>query len=47
LSIDNSFGSVLISTWDKNEISIEVEIGVKTGSDQKATGWSGRAILLF
>jgi hypothetical protein len=36
LSIENSFGNVIITTWDKNEISVNVEIGVRAGSDEKA-----------
>ncbi|HEY4937010.1 MAG TPA: hypothetical protein VII44_10535 [Puia sp.] len=36
LSIENSFGNVIITTWDKNEIQVEVEIGVRASSDEKA-----------
>jgi hypothetical protein len=36
LSIENSFGNVIITTWDKNEIQVNVEIGVRASSDEKA-----------
>lgn len=36
LSIENSFGNIVISTWDKNEIQVDVEIGVHASSDDKA-----------
>ncbi|HMH33434.1 MAG TPA: hypothetical protein VK543_10410 [Puia sp.] len=36
LEIENSFGNVVINTWDKNEIKVDVEIGVKASSEQKA-----------
>jgi len=36
LSIENSFGNVTISTWDKNEILVDIEIGVRASSDEKA-----------
>ncbi len=36
LSIENSFGNVTITTWDKNEIQVEVEIGVNASSEEKA-----------
>jgi len=36
LSIENSFGNVVINTWDKNEIKVDIEISVKASSDQKA-----------
>jgi len=36
LSIENSFGNVVISTWDKNENQSDIEIGVRASSDQKA-----------
>ncbi|HCL84630.1 MAG TPA: hypothetical protein DIC22_11685 [Chitinophagaceae bacterium] len=36
LSIENSFGNVIITTWDKNEIQVSVEIGVRAPSDEKA-----------
>jgi hypothetical protein len=36
LSIENSFGNVIITTWDKDEIQVEVEIGVNAPSEEKA-----------
>ena len=36
LSIENSFGNVTVATWDKNTIQVEVEIGVRASSDDKA-----------
>jgi hypothetical protein len=36
LSIDNTFGNVIITTWDKNEIQVDIEIGVRAPSDEKA-----------
>jgi hypothetical protein len=36
LSIENSFGNVTISTWDKNVIQVDIEIGVRASSDEKA-----------
>ncbi len=36
LSIENSFGNVTVTTWDKNTIQVDVEIGVHASSDEKA-----------
>ncbi|MFI5154694.1 MAG: hypothetical protein ACHQEM_00820 [Chitinophagales bacterium] len=36
LEIDNSFGNVVINTWEKNEIKVDVEIGVKASTEEKA-----------
>ena len=36
LSIENSFGNVTVTTWDKNEIQINIEIGVHASSEEKA-----------
>jgi hypothetical protein len=36
LSIENSFGNVIITTWDKDVIQVEVEIGVNAPSEEKA-----------
>jgi hypothetical protein len=36
LSIDNTFGDVTVTTWDKNEIQVEIEIGVHAPTDEKA-----------
>lgn len=36
LNIENSFGNVMINTWDKSEIRVDIEIGAKASSDEKA-----------
>ena len=36
LTIDNQFGNVVVSTWDKQEITVDIEISAKAGSDSKA-----------
>lgn len=36
LSIENSFGNIVITTWDKNEIQVDVEVGVRASSEEKA-----------
>jgi|SRR5450432_3797849 len=36
LSIENSFGNVVVSTWDKNEIQVDVTIGVNAPTEEKA-----------
>jgi len=36
LSIENSFGNIIITTWDKNEIQVDIEIGVRANSDERA-----------
>jgi hypothetical protein len=36
LSIENSFGNVVISTWEKNEFKVDIEISAKASTDQKA-----------
>ena len=36
LEIENSFGNVVINTWDKNQIKVDVEIGAKASSEEKA-----------
>ncbi len=36
LQIDNQFGNVVVSTWDKQEITIDIEIGAKAATDEKA-----------
>jgi hypothetical protein len=36
LFIDNSFGNIVVSTWDKNEIQVDIEIGVHASSDENA-----------
>lgn len=36
LSIDNRFGDVKITTWDKNELSVKIEIKVNARNEDKA-----------
>jgi hypothetical protein len=36
LKIENSFGDVVINTWDKNEFKIDIEMYAKATSDEKA-----------
>ncbi len=36
LSIENSFGEVSVSTWDKSEIKVDVEISVQASTEEKA-----------
>ena len=36
LSIENSFGNIVVTTWDKNEIQVDIEIGVHATSDERA-----------
>lgn len=36
LQIENSFGDVTVSTWDKNEITVDIEIGANASTDEKA-----------
>jgi hypothetical protein len=36
LSIENSFGNITITTWDKNEIQVDIEIGVRANTDERA-----------
>jgi hypothetical protein len=36
LEINNQFGEVQIHTWDKNEIKVDIEMGVEAGSEEKA-----------
>jgi hypothetical protein len=36
LSIDNSFGDVVINTWDKNEFKVDIEIYVKARTEDQA-----------
>lgn len=35
LSIENTYGEVTINTWDKNEITVDINIKVKTNSESK------------
>ena len=36
LHIDNSYGTVKLNSWDKNEVAIEVTISVKGGTSERA-----------
>lgn len=36
LKIENQFGNVVVSTWDKQEITIDVEISARAATDEKA-----------
>ena len=36
LNIENSFGNVTVKTWDKNVIQVDIEIGVRATTDEKA-----------
>src|SRR5579871_2860515 len=36
LKIENSFGDVVINTWDKNEFKIDIEMYAKATSDERA-----------
>lgn len=36
LEIDNQFGNVVVSTWDKNEITVDIEISARAATEEKA-----------
>jgi hypothetical protein len=36
LDIQNQFGNVTVSTWDKAEITVDIEIGARAATDEKA-----------
>jgi hypothetical protein len=36
LEITNQFGNVVVSTWDKNEIVVDIEISARANSEEKA-----------
>ncbi len=36
LSIENSFGNVTVTTWDKNTIQVDIEIAVHASTDERA-----------
>lgn len=36
LTIDNSFGNVVVTTWDKPQITVDIELVAKASSDEKA-----------
>ncbi len=37
LDIENQFGDVMVSTWDKDQITVDIEIVAKGATDDKAT----------
>jgi hypothetical protein len=37
LDVENQFGNVMVSVWDKNEITVDIEIVAKASTDEKAT----------
>ncbi|HTI89201.1 MAG TPA: hypothetical protein VL727_01375 [Puia sp.] len=36
LEIDNQFGNVAVSTWDRNEITVDIEIGARAATEERA-----------
>ncbi|HTR27673.1 MAG TPA: hypothetical protein VMH27_00285 [Puia sp.] len=36
LQIDNQFGDVTVSTWDQNKITVDIEIGARARTEEKA-----------
>jgi hypothetical protein len=36
LSIDNQFGNVVVSTWDKPQITVDIEVSARASSDERA-----------
>lgn len=36
LEVENSFGNVMVSTWDKKEITVDIEIVANASSEEKA-----------
>src|ERR1700761_340767 len=36
LSIDNQFGNVVVSTWDKEQITVDIEVSARAASDERA-----------
>jgi hypothetical protein len=36
LEIENQFGNVVVSTWDKNEITVDIEISARASSEERA-----------
>ncbi len=36
LKIDNQFGNVTVSTWDKEQITVDIEISARAATDEKA-----------
>ena len=37
LLISNSYGKIIVNTWDKNEVKVDIEIKVTASSEDKAT----------
>ena len=36
LQIDNQFGNVVVSTWDKEQITVDIEVSAKASSEERA-----------
>ena len=36
LEIDNQFGNVVVTTWDKNEITVDIEISARASTEERA-----------
>jgi hypothetical protein len=36
LQIDNQFGNVVVSTWDKEQITVDIEVSAKASTDERA-----------
>lgn len=36
LEIENQFGNVRVATWDQNQITVDIEIGVRASTEEKA-----------
>ena len=36
LQIENQFGNVVVSTWDKNEITVDIEISARASTEERA-----------
>lgn len=36
LTIDNQFGNVIVSTWDKEQITVDIEISARAATDERA-----------
>ena len=36
LNIENSFGNVVVNTWDKNEIKVDIEMAANASSEERA-----------
>jgi hypothetical protein len=42
LDIENTFGNVAVSTWDKNEITVDIEIGTRAATEERAEAMMSR-----